>query len=211
MLRHSIVLAACLAAPTAFAAMADDPMQIVPDTSYRIITDTDDPPEGPQTINGCELKPGASCPGVDLSHQDLSGMALDGMDLSGAKLVRANLHGAMLKGAVLSGADLRGADLSQAYMQGAVIRDADLTGADMDYSRMAGIDLSGSNLTAVSMEAVWASKGRFVGVTLIAANLAETKFYHADMADATLSDNNNRFTIWEGVHMENCKGCPVDW
>ncbi|MFD2816390.1 pentapeptide repeat-containing protein [Paracoccus aerius] len=91
------------------------------------------------------------------------------------------------------------------------MRDADLTGADLDYSRMAGIDFSGSNLTAVSMEAVWANKARLVGTTLVAANLSEAKFYNADLANATLGDNTNRFTIWEGVHMENCTGCPVDW
>lgn len=208
MFRHSIALAVCLAAPSAF---AGDPIQIVPDTSYRIIVDSDDRPEGPQTINGCELKPGGSCPGVDLSHQDLSGMSLDGIDLTGAKLTRVDLQGASLKGAVLSDADLRGANLSKSYLQGAVIRDADLTGANLEYSRMAGIDFSGSDLTAASLEAVWASKGRFVGTTLVAANLAEAKLYHADMANATLGDNLNRFTIWEGVHMENCTGCPFDW
>ncbi|WP_371032172.1 pentapeptide repeat-containing protein, partial [Pseudomonas aeruginosa] len=57
----------------------------------------------------------------------------------------------------------------------------------------------------------WAPKTRFVRATLVAANLSETKFYNADMAQATLGDNNNRFTIWEGVHMEGCTGCPVDW
>lgn len=211
MYRQSIALVLLLAAPSAHAAMAGGSMQVTPDTSYRIIVDTDDDPQGPRTINGCELKPGASCPGVDLGHQDLSGMTLNGVDLTGAKLVRANLHGALLKGAILTGADLRGADLSESYLQGAVIRDANLTGADLDYSRMAGIDLSGSDLTAVSMEAVWASKGRFVGATLKAANLLETKFYNADFANANLGDNTNRFTIWEGVHMENCTGCPVDW
>lgn len=211
MYRHTLALAAFLAAPSAFAAMADDPSPLAAEQGYRVIVDTDDRPDGPQVINGCELKVGGACPGVDLSHQDLSGMHLDGMDLTGAKLARANLHGATLKGTVLDRADLRGADLSEAYMQGATIREADLTGADMDYSRMAGIDFTGSNLTAVSMEAVWASKGRFVGVTLIAANLSETKFYQADFANSTLGDNTNRFTIWEGVHMENCTGCPVDW
>ncbi|MFD2816389.1 pentapeptide repeat-containing protein [Paracoccus aerius] len=97
MYRHSIALALLLAAPSTHGAMAD-PMQVTPGTGYRIITDTDDLPEGPQTIDGCRLEPGASCPGVDLSHQDLSGMNLNGTDLSGARLVRANLHGALLKG-----------------------------------------------------------------------------------------------------------------
>ncbi len=163
MYRHSIALALLLAAPSAHAAMADP---LAAGAGYPIITDTDDRPDGPQTVNGRELKPGASCSGVDLSHQDLSGMSLN---------------------------------------------DADRTGADLDYSRMAGIDFSGSNLTAVSMEAVWANKARLVGTTLVAANLSEAKFYNADLAGATLGNNTNRFTIREGVHMENCTGCPVDW
>ena len=53
---------------------------------FPIITDTDD---GPLVINGCEIKAGAKCPGVDLRHADLKDANLAGADLSHALLDRA--------------------------------------------------------------------------------------------------------------------------
>lgn len=126
--------------------------------NFPIIVDTDDPPEGPQIINGCELKPGADCPGIDLSHADLRGIDLTGANLRGAKLTRANLYHSTLKGIDLSGADLRGANLSKSLMQGMKAQGADFTGANLDFSRLACAKLQGANLTAVSMEASWAPK-----------------------------------------------------
>ncbi len=61
------------------------------------------------------------------------------------------------------------------------------------------------------MEASWAPKVRLVGAAIRASNLQETKFYNADLAEAVMEDNNIRFAIWEGAHMENSQGCPVDW
>ncbi|MDN3713471.1 pentapeptide repeat-containing protein [Paracoccus cavernae] len=56
-----------------------------------------------------------------------------------------------------------------------------------------------------------APKSKFVGATLVATNLMETKFYNADFANAKMEGNRIPYAIWEGVHMENCTGCPVDW
>ncbi|WP_417606523.1 pentapeptide repeat-containing protein [Primorskyibacter flagellatus] len=180
-------------------------------TTYPIIVDTETPREGPLVIDGCELKPGADCPGVDLSHADLRGVKLMGANLRGAKLTRANLYNATLKGADFSGADLRGATLTKSHMQGMTARGADFTGANMDFSRLAGAHFQGANLTAISMEASWAPKIRLVGATIKASNLQESKFYDADLGEAVMEGNNIRYAIWEGAHMENCTGCPFDW
>lgn len=50
-----------------------------------------------------------------------------------------------------------------------------------------------------------------VGADFTSANLQEAKFYAADFAQATLSSTVIRFAIWEGTHMEGCRGCPTDW
>ena len=209
MLRTILTLCFSALATTAWADAAS-PLKDA-NASFPIIVDTDDPQDGPLIIDGCTLEPGADCPGVDLSHTDLRGIALTGANLRGAKLTRANLYLSVLKGADLSGADLRGAILTKAQMQGMKARGADFTGANLDYSRLASAELHGANLTAVSWEGSWAPKIRLVGATIRAANLQETKFYNADLADATMEDNNIRFAIWEGAHMENCTGCPFDW
>ena len=57
----------------------------------------------------------------------------------------------------------------------------------------------------------WAGKTRMVGADFTSANLQEAKFYAADFAQATLSSTVIRFAIWEGTHMEGCRGCPTDW
>ena len=76
---------------------------------------------GSETVNGCAIEAGTSCPGADLS-----GAALSGSDLS-----RADLTGANLDGADLSKSDLSEANLSNAQMNGTNLSDADLTSANL--------------------------------------------------------------------------------
>lgn len=71
-------------------------------------------------VNGCDIKPFATCAGVDLS----------GADLSRARLYAADLSGANLSGANLSNADLRGANLNNANLSGAIVTQAFLSVAD---------------------------------------------------------------------------------
>lgn len=207
MFRHLPVFAAMATLMGGFAAYAEQASY----GTYPMIVDEPDPRPDPYVVNGCELKPGTSCPGVDLRHADLRGLNLNGADLSGANLNRADMKLVELKGANLSGATLLGSDLSLGQLQGADFSNADLTGANMDFSRLAGADMSNANMTAVSLEAAWAPKARFVGTTLVSANLMEAKFYEADFGEAKLEGNSVPFTVWEGVNMVNCTGCPVDW
>ena len=55
-------------------------------------------------INGCNIEPQTSCPGIDLAGADLFGADLSGADLSGANLAGAQLELADLRGADLAGA-----------------------------------------------------------------------------------------------------------
>ena len=71
--------------------------------------------------------------------------------------------------------------------------------------------ISTSSAMVATMEAATAHKAKFVGAKLIGTNMMETKFYNADFANATLEGDHAPYAIWEGVHMQNCHGCPVDW
>lgn len=91
---------------------------------------------GSETVNGCAIEAGTSCPGADLS-----GAALSGSDLS-----RADLTGANLDGADLSKSDLSEANLSNAQMNGTNLSDADLTSANLTGATISDTDLEGATL-----------------------------------------------------------------
>jgi hypothetical protein len=90
----------------------------------------------PDSVNGCAIEPGTSCPNADLS----------GADLSGADLSQATLTNANLEGTDLSGANLTEADLSRAQ-----IVDADLTDANLTSTNLTGADISGTNLDGATL------------------------------------------------------------
>ena len=58
------------------------------------------------TVGGCEIAPGTSCPGADLSGADLEDADLSQADLSDATLHETNLSGANLSEANLGGAQI---------------------------------------------------------------------------------------------------------
>jgi pentapeptide repeat protein len=91
---------------------------------------------GSQTVNGCAIEAGTSCPGADLS----------GADLSGSDLSRADLTGANLDGANLSNSGLSEANLSNAQMTGTNLSDADLTSANLTGATISDTDLEGATL-----------------------------------------------------------------
>jgi hypothetical protein len=92
--------------------------------------------DGPDSVSGCEIQAGTSCPGADLS----------GADLSGADLSRAVLSDANLEGTNLSGADLDEAKLDGARLVDTDLSDADLTGATLEGATISGTNLDGATL-----------------------------------------------------------------
>jgi Pentapeptide repeats (8 copies) len=90
----------------------------------------------PDSVNGCAIEPGTSCPNADLA----------GADLEGADLSRATLSGADLTATNLSDANLSEANLSNAKIVGANLSDADLTSANLT-----GADISGTNLDGATL------------------------------------------------------------
>jgi hypothetical protein len=90
----------------------------------------------PETVNGCVIEAGTSCP-----NADLSGAELEGADLSRATLTGANLEGT----------NLSGANLSEANLSGAQIVDADLSDADLTRTNLTGATISGTNLDGATL------------------------------------------------------------
>jgi Pentapeptide repeats (8 copies) len=92
--------------------------------------------DGPETVNGCPIEPGTSCPSADLS-----GAELEGVDLSQATLTSANLEGI----------DLSGANLTEANLTAAQILDADLSDADLTRANLSGATITGTNLDGATL------------------------------------------------------------
>jgi Pentapeptide repeats (8 copies) len=90
----------------------------------------------PDSVNGCAIEPGTSCPNADLA----------GADLEGADLSRATLSGVDLTATNLSNANLSEANLSNAKIVGANLSDADLTSANLT-----GADISGTNFDGATL------------------------------------------------------------
>ncbi len=124
----------------------------------------------------CELGPGASCAGADLSEEVLRNAQLAGADLAGADLRRADLTGADLTGANLEGAILRASSLRDANLTG-----ADLQGADLRGANLREVDLTGANLRGANLD----------GANLRGANLTD-----ADLTDASMVNTGLRDVIW---------------
>ncbi len=92
----------------------------------------------PETVNGCPIRPGASCRFLDLS----------GARLANADLRDANFHGADLRGANLRRSDLGNANLTGANLRGANLRHANLTGVDLTGANLTRADLTGAKFGA---------------------------------------------------------------
>ncbi len=105
-------------------------------------------------INGCEIKPSASCNDANLYGADLSYL-----DLTDASFKRANLIDSFLAYADLTevkflSADLTDADLSSATLIGTNFKRADLINADLSDANITNAffkftDLSGADLNNV--------------------------------------------------------------
>jgi Pentapeptide repeats (8 copies) len=95
----------------------------------------------PDSVNGCAIEPGTSCPNADLA----------GADLEGADLSRATLSGADLTATNLSDANLSEANLSEANLSNAKIVGANLSDADLTSANLTGADISGTNLDGATL------------------------------------------------------------
>jgi hypothetical protein len=100
---------------------------------------------GVDEINGCPLRPRASCPGRQLAGADLRAANLSEADLRDADLRRADFRRADLSNADLRLADLREANLSDARLVGARLAGADLRDAILVGADTTGADLSGAS------------------------------------------------------------------
>jgi Pentapeptide repeats (8 copies) len=101
------------------------------------------------TVNGCQIGPGAYCPGANLSGADLVNANLAGAHPPGANLSRARLRDAHLAGANLFEADLREAQLPHANLTR-----VDRSRANLSYADAQRADLSRANLSRAAKTAV---------------------------------------------------------
>lgn len=93
---------------------------------------------GSDAVSGCDIQPGTSCQGADLSGADLSGVDLSKALLSDANLEGTNLSGADLSEAKLDGAQIVDTDLSEADLTGATLEGATISGANFDGATLCG-------------------------------------------------------------------------
>ena len=85
----------------------------------------------PRILNGCIIKDGTHCPGINWEGQNLNHSRLNGANLTGANLKNSRLFKTGLAHADLRSADLRGANLNRANLVGADLRGANIQGASM--------------------------------------------------------------------------------
>lgn len=152
-----------------------------------------------RVVNGCVVKPEASCRNMDLSGQNLANAKLNGADLSGANLSGAKLNGAQLEGAnlkdaVMTGAKLRNANLTAAIMRQAELEDADLTGAKLVSTNLQYANLQRSNLARVK-----ATAADFYGANLTDANLTRANLKSSNLTGADLAGSIQKKTKLSGV------------
>ncbi len=88
-------------------------------------------PEVAKVVGGCQIGPGAQCPGADFSGQDLSRIPVgyaqsESTGREGADFTEANLRGANFTGANLKGVDFAGADLEDANFSEANLTEVSL-------------------------------------------------------------------------------------
>ena len=86
-------------------------------------------------IDGCEIRPGTSCRGANLSGQNLAGQNLSNAILANANLSDCDLRGVDFRDADLTAANFRNAQLQDANFTGARIVDADFEGANTRCAR----------------------------------------------------------------------------
>ncbi len=85
----------------------------------------------PRILNGCTIKDGTHCPGVNWEGENLNYSKLNRANLTGANLKNSRLFKTGLAHADLRNADLRGANLNRANLVGADLRGANIQGASM--------------------------------------------------------------------------------
>lgn len=155
-----------------------------------------------RVINGCEIKPQASCRNMDLSGQNLVNAKLDGVDLSGANLSGAKLNGAKLQGANLKDAVLTGAKLRNANLMAAILRQASLEEADLTGAKLVSANLQYANLRRTNLTGVKATAADLYGADLTDANLTRANFKSSNLTRAVLAGSLQKNTklvdvVWD--------------
>lgn len=126
--------------------------------------------------------------GANLRRADLEGAHLNGAIFRGSILTQAILTGADLTDAIFTVAHLDGVYLRHAHLNGAKFRQADLTGAHLDDADLTGAYFPYANLTSAILHRAIFDGAHLGGARLSRAWMDDTKFRHADLADANLSD-----------------------
>jgi uncharacterized protein YjbI with pentapeptide repeats len=139
------------------------------DPFYPLVERRYEPPRAlGDSVAGCKLQPGTSCPGAELAEKgkvfELAGVDLSRADLSGAGL-RLKLGGASFAASDLTGADLNGTDAPA---------------LSAPFARFAKADANGLSATL----------GRLAGANFKGAELYEANFFAADLAGADLRGTN---------------------
>lgn len=105
----------------------------------------------PQQVNGCLLRRGAACSGMNLAggglaSQNLAYSDFSGGNLAGATIKDSNLERADFSRSILSGAVLDGGYFRNARFRGAVLRGASMKNGRFDGADFQGVDFSDANL-----------------------------------------------------------------
>ncbi len=144
------------------------------------------------TVNGCQIGPGAYCPGANLHGADLVNANLAGAHLPGANLSRARLRDAHLAGANLFEADLREAQLPHANLTR-----VDLSRANLSYADAQRADLSRANLRRADLRYTDLQHANLRRADLLHAELAgrlqleAALFCHTTMPDGSIRSGEN--------------------
>jgi uncharacterized protein YjbI with pentapeptide repeats len=133
------------------------------------------------TVDGCDLQPGASCEGASLAHADLHGLDLSDIDFTGDDFTGADLTGANLTGATLTGATLTDANLVGATVTGTELSEANFTGANLH-----GLDLSNMDLYSANLSSTYLASANLTGANLNYAYMPGTNLTRANLSDATI-------------------------
>jgi uncharacterized protein YjbI with pentapeptide repeats len=132
---------------------------------------------------------------ADLTEAKLGGARFSKVMLHDATLDRADLAGASLSHCLLVGARAQGADFAGATLDGACFMRADLRAARFSDARGAGAvwtsaQIEGADFGHAVLPRACFLEARAEGAVFHGANLAEGRFYRAELARADLSRSN---------------------
>ena len=141
--------------------------------------------------------PGSSWIGAELTRIEATGAILRGARLDRARLERASLVDADLEAACLDAATATGATFARANLRGCSARAATFEKADFSRATLEGATLEGAVLRGAKLIALRGAKASFVE-----ANLMDSRFEKAALAQARFDRCDARAAVWECCDLE---------